>query len=86
MGAGGELILNIMAIREEPEPGNIVRIHPLPDPAPIERSPALLLAAAVWASVPADRQEDVRRQIRIIASAERCPHALALLPLLGESA
>lgn len=86
MEAGGELILNIMARQGESEPDNVSRIRPMPEPAVVERSPALLLAVAVWASVPADRQDDVRRQIRYVASAQHCPHALALLPLLGEGA
>jgi len=82
--AGGELMLNNMARLGEDEPVNIERIRPLPEPSPIERSPALLLAITIWATVPADRQDEVRGQIRYIASAEHCPHALALLRLLGE--
>lgn len=82
--ASGEFILNHMAQLGEPKPVNIERIRPLPEPSPIERSPELLLAITIWASVPADRQADLRRQIRYIASAERCPHALALTRLLAE--
>ena len=85
MNACGEMVLNSMAVRGEGEPDNVVRLHPLPEPAAVERSAALLLAVSVWATVPQDRREDVRRQIRFIASAQRCPHALARIDLLGEA-
>ena len=82
--AGGEFILNHMALCGEAEPANVARIRPMPEPSPVERSPAMLLAVTVWTSVPADRQANLLGQIRYIASAEHCPHALALLGLLGD--
>lgn len=82
--AAGELILNHMARLGEAEPVNIARIRSMPEPTPIERSPAMLLAITIWASIPADKQADLRAQIRYIASAEHCPHALALSRLLGD--
>ena len=84
MGAAGELLLSQMARLGDREPANIARIQPLPEPTPLERSPAMLLAVTLWASVPPDRKADLIGQIRYIASAEHCPHALALSRLLGE--
>ena len=78
------MVLSIMARRGEVEPANVARIHPLPEPSVIDRTPALLLAVAVWATIPKERQADVRGQIGSIASTERCPHALAVARLLGK--
>ena len=80
----GKCVLIGMEGRGEPIPANVVRFDQPNAPAPVTRSPALLLALAVYLSASNRQREATRRALSLLAHSGD-EDALSLLAFLREA-
>lgn len=80
----GEVMLVQFADQGIPQPSNVERIEPLPEPTPIERSPEMVLILSLFCNLPVRQQREVKRRLRTNAIATKCPHFAAASALLNK--
>jgi len=85
MFAAGELTLSVIARDGEEPASNVVRMVPLPEPTPVQKSPELALLISIFLTLDEEQKEKVREDLRYAASAVKCPHLAGACALVSRS-